>query len=259
MFADPIASVSWLGHNPRVTSSETEPPVDRRSERAGRPESREIKELRELKNAQPDLAAAADMQIELLGAQRRIQSRVPVPSTTFDRQSPTTTGASRAPVQRHPHRLVRFSADAASDGRILRRFETLDTADYDRLQALAETPRSKPLSELGTEPRRPLVPAPRPGLARSRAPGSGNAALDASISGPLRRGTAAAARARHRQQPHCPLCGASPNCLHQSLRRERLLICSRCTGQWCSIPITCPFCENKDRLRITSFTSRDGR
>ena len=53
-------------------------------------------ELRELKNAQPDLASAADMQIELLGAQRRVQSRVPLPSVTFDRRKPDNSSASRS-------------------------------------------------------------------------------------------------------------------------------------------------------------------
>ena len=51
---------------------------------SARPESREISELRRLKQDQPDLSAAADLQIELLQLQRRIQTRVPLPSIKLE-------------------------------------------------------------------------------------------------------------------------------------------------------------------------------
>ena len=60
-------------------------------------------------------------------------------------------------------------------------------------------------------------------------------------------------------QPRCPLCGGEPEFAYINPKAERLLICSRCTGQWRYDPITCPYCENSDRSRITSFTSRDQR
>src|SRR4029079_1279122 len=49
-----------------------------------RSESREIAELRRLKQEQPDLASAADLQIELLQLQRRVQSRVSLPAIRLD-------------------------------------------------------------------------------------------------------------------------------------------------------------------------------
>jgi len=49
-----------------------------------RSESREIAELRRLKQEQPELASAADLQIELLQLQRRVQSRVSLPSMPLD-------------------------------------------------------------------------------------------------------------------------------------------------------------------------------
>ena len=61
------------------------------------------------------------------------------------------------------------------------------------------------------------------------------------------------------RQPCCPLCGGEPEFAFINPAAERLLICGRCTGQWRFDPITCPFCENNDRTRITSFTSRDQR
>ena len=127
-----------LSHNPHVTSPKTDPPADRPAERPARAESREVRELRELKNAQPDLATAADMQIELLGAQRRVQARVPLPSAAFDRRKPDHEQCRPAlqfkdiPIDWSDFRLmIRQTAD------ILRRFETLELADYDRIQGLA--------------------------------------------------------------------------------------------------------------------------
>ena len=112
-----------MSHNPEVTTPKTDS-SDRPAERPARPESREVRELRELKNAQPDLASAADMQIELLGAQRRVQSRVPLPSATFDRRKPDNTQCQPVlqfkdiPINWSDFRLmVRQTAD------ILRRFE----------------------------------------------------------------------------------------------------------------------------------------
>jgi FdhE protein len=40
---------------------------------------------------------------------------------------------------------------------------------------------------------------------------------------------------------------------------DRLLICSRCLARWRFHQLTCPFCGNGDRSRITSFASRDGQ
>jgi FdhE protein len=40
---------------------------------------------------------------------------------------------------------------------------------------------------------------------------------------------------------------------------DRLLICGRCAARWRFDQLTCPFCLNDDRKRITSFASRDGQ
>src|SRR5204862_5755615 len=60
-------------------------------------------------------------------------------------------------------------------------------------------------------------------------------------------------------EPRCAPWGGERECASMKPAAERLLICSRCTGQWRFDPITCPYCENSDRSRITSFTSRDQR
>src|SRR5690606_29485001 len=57
----------------------------------------------------------------------------------------------------------------------------------------------------------------------------------------------------------CPLCGGEPDLAVITPSAERQLICSRCTARWTFEQLTCPFCLNSDRTRITSFASRDGQ
>ena len=58
---------------------------------------------------------------------------------------------------------------------------------------------------------------------------------------------------------HCALCGGEPDFAVITPAAERHLICSRCTLRWKYEPLTCPFCHNADRTRITSFATPDGR
>ena len=57
----------------------------------------------------------------------------------------------------------------------------------------------------------------------------------------------------------CPLCGGEPDLAVITAAADRLLICGRCAARWRFEPLTCPFCLNADRKRITSFASRDGQ
>jgi Protein involved in formate dehydrogenase formation len=248
-----------VSHNSKVTSPKTDPPADRPAERPARAESREVRELRDLKAAQPDLASAVDMQIELLGIQRRVQARVPLPSATFDQRKPNhelcrpVLEFKDIPIDWSDFRLmIRQTAD------ILRRFETLESADYDRIQGLArdgqiegvvanwyEAAVARRRAEPQTAERelldQVLLLAMRPFLARCAEALLPRLELS------------------EWHQPCCPLCGGEPEFAFITPAADRLLICGRCTGQWRFDAITCPYCENKDRSRITSFTSRDGR
>jgi FdhE protein len=58
---------------------------------------------------------------------------------------------------------------------------------------------------------------------------------------------------------HCALCGAEPDLAVITPAAERHLICSRCTLRWKFEPLTCPYCRNADRARITSFATPDGQ
>ena len=59
--------------------------------------------------------------------------------------------------------------------------------------------------------------------------------------------------------PHCALCGAEPDFAVITPAAERHLICNRCTLRWKFEPLTCPYCRNNDRSRITSFATPDGQ
>jgi len=232
-----------------------------KTDRPSRPESREVLELRELKTQQPDLASAADMQIELLSAQRRVQARVPLPSVTFDRRKPDRNQRKPIlqfkdlPIDWSDFRLmIRQTAD------ILKRFDTLDGPEYDRVQSLARDGQIESVVSTWYSA----------AMARSRPKGDGHVhdkeLLDQVLLLAMRPFLARCAEALLPKielgdwgQPCCPLCGGEPEFAYINPAAERLLICGRCTGQWRFDAITCPYCENSDRTKITSFTSRDQR
>ena len=244
-----------------MTPPNADPPAERPPERPARAETREVRELRELKNTQPDLASAADMQIELLGAQRRVQARVPLPSTAFDRRKPDNTQClpvlrfKDIPIDWTDFRLmIRQTAD------ILRRFETLELSDYDRIQALARDGQIEAVVSSWYEAA--MAPARRKSDPRTHE----RELIDQILLLAMRPFLSRCAEAllprlelTDWHQPCCPLCGGEPELAYITPAADRLLICGRCTGQWHYDPITCPYCENSDRSRITSFTSRDGR
>jgi FdhE protein len=59
--------------------------------------------------------------------------------------------------------------------------------------------------------------------------------------------------------PHCGLCGGEPEFAVITPAAERHLICGRCALRWKFEPLTCPYCRNADRSRITSFATTDGQ
>lgn len=248
-----VATSGGLLQNPDVTIE--------RADRPGRVEPRDIVELRLLKIEQPDLAAAADMQIELLAAQRRVQSRVPLPSIAFDGRKPDRQ--QRRPMLRFKdipidwsdfRLMVRQTAD------ILKRFETLDSPEYDHIQALARDGQIEAVVASWYDAA--MMPARRQTDPRTHE----KELLDQVLQLAMRPFLARCAEALLPKveigewgQPCCPLCGGEPEFAFINPAAERLLICGRCTGQWRYDPIACPYCENGDRAKITSFTSRDQR
>ncbi len=223
-----------------------------------RAEPREIVELRRLKEDNPDLGSAVDLQIELLQVQRRVQARVALPSIRLDSEYLNGLLAS-GPILQFEHLTIdwsdlRFLLRATATA--MRTHEALEERDFQRADALfrdgarlPEIVRSwygdrgtpLPLSDdaAGLEP--VLLQAMRPIL--TRAADAIMARMDLTMW----------------TQGICPLCGGEPDLSVITPAADRLLICGRCSARWRFHQITCPFCLNSERRRITSFASRDGQ
>jgi hypothetical protein len=224
-----------------------------------RSEPREITELRRLKQDQPDLTGAADLQIELIQLQRRIQSRVSLPAIKLD---PDYLNGllSSAPILQFEHLSIdwgdlRFLLRATATA--MRNHDALDDGDFRRAEQLSRDAERLPAVvrswyEAVRKGAAPLVDdavglesvlqqAMRPFLTRA-----GDAVMARSDLAAWKRG-------------FCPLCGGEPDLAVITAAADRLLICARCAARWPFDQITCPFCLNSDRTRITSFASRDGQ
>ena len=223
-----------------------------------RGEPREILELRRLKEEQPDLASAADLQIELLQLHRRVQPRVPLPAIRLD--EPHLAGLlATGPILKFDHLKiewsdVRFLVRAVAAA--MRTHEALDAAEERKVEVVTRDAARLPFvvrawyegtSEAGVVPAEVagletvLLHALRPVLTK---------ASDAILARVDLMGWG---------RGHCPVCGGEPDLAVITPAAERLLICGRCLARWKFDQIMCPFCRNGDRTQITSFTSRDGR
>jgi hypothetical protein len=239
--------------------------VPERPPRASRPESREVIELKQLKVAQPELSSAIDMQIALVEMQRRVQSRVPLPWIQTEPDWVRTQYAAARPVVRFgdiPLDWTDFRLTLRQTSDILRRFDTLEQADYERIVALGRDGKLEPLvthwyeATSGVDGGDPLT----------RAPEGAPAALDQVLVIALRPFLARCAEVLMQRADlpawshgHCPFCGWEPDFAVIMPNAKRRLICGRCVAQWSFGPLTCPFCSNDDRLLVTSFATRDGR
>ncbi len=227
-----------------------------------RAEPREVIELRQLKEDQPELASAIDLQIQLLQVQRRVQSRVPLPSINLDAAQLDKVLAAGTPHLAFEHVpidwsdlrfLVRSIADA------MRTHEAIEADDYRRVEALSND------SEQLRGAIRNWFEASRPVPAGGHEPSAEVAGLEPLLLQAMRPFLSKCAdeimaRTVFKGWPHgnCPLCGGEPDFSVITPAAERLLLCSRCTTRWRFHQLSCPWCLNQDRSRITSFATRDG-
>lgn len=252
----------------RVADPSPRPP------RPSRVEPREYIELRAIKERQPELAHVVDMYLELLEVQHRVQTRIPIPSFELNDRVLASHQAEARPLLRFEdipldptdvRLVIRQTAE------ILRRFDTLDETDFQKIQSLG---RDVALLSViadwyraGAE--KHLTAPAAAGAARSDnatgLPQSDSGTFDQLFTVALRPFLSRCAEAvqprpelviwRH---PFCAMCGAEPDLAVVTPAAERHLICGRCGLQWKFEPLTCPYCRNSDRSRITSFATPDG-
>ena len=224
-----------------------------------RSESREIAELRRLKQEQPDLAAAADLQIELLQLQRRVQSRVSLPSIRLEKDSLTAELAS-APVLHFDHLPLewgelRFLLRATASA--MRSHGALEETDFRRIEALCRDAEKLPVVM------RSWYEAAKSGAPPIHADGAGLESVFVEAMKPFLTRSADAIMAKSDfagwTRGTCPLCAGEPDFAVITPAADRVLICGRCLARWRFHQLACPFCLNADRGRITSFASRDGQ
>jgi formate dehydrogenase maturation protein FdhE len=226
---------------------------------AGRAETREVIELRRLREEQPDLASAVDLQIELLQLQRRVLSRVPLPSIRLDTDylnSLLPTG----PILQFEHLPIDWSdvrfllrATAAA----MKTHEALEDGDVRRVDALCRDASQLPAVL------RSWYESVRPGGSRIDPAAAGlETVLQQGMRPVLMRcADAIQAKTNLAGWTHhiCPLCAGEPDFAVITPAAERMLICGRCAARWRFDQMMCPFCLNDERTKITSLASRDGR
>lgn len=222
-------------------------------------------ELTHLKDEHPELAAAADLQIELVQLQRRVQGRIPLPSLSVEPAALQTHLAEGRPLLRFellPLNWSDFRFILRETAATLQRHEAIEADEVRRVDALAREGNA-----LEAVVQRWFAAI----SARTAASGPPSTA-DAETSGldhvfslamrPFLVRCAEAAQSRIDLSGwnwgYCPVCGGEPEFGAITPAADRLLICGRCTARWKFDPMTCPYCGNNDRTRITSFASRDG-
>ena len=239
--------------------------VSERPVRPTRPEPREVVELKELKGTHPELASAVDLQLALIETQRRVQSRVPLPWIQIDPEWLRAQYAAGRPVVRFqdiPLEWTDFRLTLRQTADVLRRFDTIEQSDYDRIVALGRD--GDLLAPLVT--RWYETTSGVNDRADTRAPAHTDGGLGQVLVLAIRPFLARCAEVlmQRTELPswthgYCPYCGWEPDFAVIVPTGDRRLICGRCIGQWPFDAYTCPFCSNADAARVTSFTSRDGR
>lgn len=213
------------------------------------------------------------MHIELLELQRRVQGRVPIPWFELSEEILRQHNESGEPLLRFQdikietsdlRLLMRQIADA------LRRHGALEEADHQRIQTIG---RDMNLLELAERWYRSGVhhhSVAAIGLPHHQVTADTQDDTDEALAQVLALAmrpwlTRCAEVLQQRTEivlwthSHCALCGSEPDFAVITPAAERHLICSRCALRWKFEALTCPYCLNGDRSRITSFATPDGQ
>ena len=222
-------------------------------------------ELTRLKQDHPELEAAANLQIELVQLQRRVQGRIPLPSLNSDPAQVQACIREGRPVLRFeqlPLNWSDFRFVLRETAATLRRHEAIEDDEVRRVDALARQGNTlEPVVQRwykAISGKSAAAPSPSSGDAETQG-------LDHVFSLAMRPFLVRCAEAAPTTLDlsgwswgYCPLCGGEPEFAVITPAADRLLVCGRCTMRWKFDPMMCPYCGNNDRARITSFASRDG-
>lgn len=218
-----------------------------------------IAALRELRESQPDLAPAIDLQIELAQIARRITGRAPLPALAPADLRQAKIAAGQRVLAYNDFRFewsdVRFSLRETA--RALEAAGGLTRDDSAAVAALVrgETPALERCVARwfdGETGGRPGEQAFTEGL---------HEVFDAALRPFVGRAASAALTGLDLSawnHTTCPACGADPDFAVIAKDGRRHLSCHRCRTQWPWHAWACPRCENTDRETISSFASRDG-
>jgi len=232
--------------------------------RPERADSPELAAFRQLKAAEPELAGAVDMQVELVVMQRRVQARLSTPWLEFDLVWLARQLAEGQPILRFgeiPFEWGEFRTLFRQVSEVLRRYDLLEAADATLVQQLIRDGR----------PTRDDVAAWYDATA-SRSNGQPSAetgqpeAVGQVLALTARPFLARTVETLHQRvdlapwsRPYCPFCGGDAELALLLRPGERRLACGRCTGVWPFPEHACPHCDNRLPGYQTSYTSRDGR
>ena len=222
-------------------------------------------ELTRLKEEHPELAAAADLQIELVRLRRRVQGRIPLPSITIDAPHLQQHLQEGRPVLRFadiPINWSDFRFVLRETAAALRRHEAIEEAEVRQIELLArEAHALEPVVNRWFDATG-LRTAASPPAASGDVETSGLDHVFTLAMRPFLVRCAEAAQSRVDfsgwNWGYCPVCGGEVEFAAITPAADRLLVCGRCTARWKFDALTCPYCGNHDRSRITSFASRDG-
>lgn len=236
--------------------------VPERPARPPRTDTREVVELRAIRQAQPELADAVDLHLELIEMRRRVQGRVPLPSFDLNATAMTWHQEQGRPVLRFediPMDMTNLRLMVRQAADVLRRHQAIDLDEHREVEALGRDVRLLDCARAWYQ----SVTGHASGTSQ---PPPTSEAVGQVLTIAMRPFLARCAEVL-RQSPYlatwtrstCPLCGGEPDLSVITASGERHLLCGRCGMRWDFDPVCCPYCANEVQGTMPSFSTRDGK